>query len=187
MKNIIIAGVGGQGVVLVSKIIGQALCMSGYDVKISEVHGMSQRGGSVVSFVRFGDKVCSPIVDIGECDYILAFEKLEAARWEIYLKQGASMIVNDCEIKPISVILGEDEYPKFVMESLKRKNICVDVINAFELAKNAGSSKAMNIVMLGRLARNLDVPWDIWEKSIEKCVKTQLVDANKKAFLLGLN
>lgn len=184
-KNIMIVGVGGQGSLLASKLLGHLLLTEGYDVKVSEVHGMSQRGGSVVTYVRFGEKVYSPIIDKGEADYIVSFEKLEAARYVQYLKKGGCIVVNTQEIDPMPVIIGAAEYPENLVEKMQNLDIQVDAMDCLALANEAGSSKAVNIVLMGRLSKYFDIPLDKWEKAIEECVPAKFVELNKKAFHLG--
>lgn len=186
-QNIMIVGVGGQGSLLASKLLGALLTDEGYDVKVSEVHGMSQRGGSVVTYVRFGDKVYSPVVSEGEADFIVSFEKLEAARHAPCLKKGGVMVVNTQTIDPMPVITGAAEYPQNVLEELKDKGVKVDESDALSLAEKAGNPKSVNIVLMGKLARYFDIGYDKWISAIEKCVKPQFVDINKKAFELGYN
>ena len=186
-KNIMIVGVGGQGSLLASKLLGHLLCKEGYDVKVSEVHGMSQRGGSVVTYVRYGDKVYSPIIDKGEADYIISFEKLEAARWVSCLRAGGKIITNTRETDPMPVITGAAEYPHGVLDSLSAKGVDIDELDALALAEEAGSSKAVNIVLMGRLSRYFDIPVEKWTAAIEECVKPKFVELNKKAFELGRN
>ncbi len=183
--SVMIVGVGGQGSLLASKLLGKLLCDEGYDVKVSEVHGMSQRGGSVVTYVRFGDKVYSPVITDGEADYIVSFEKLEAARYASCLKEGGKVIVNTQEIAPMPVIVGAAEYPSAILDEMSAKGIHVDAMNALSLAEQAGSSKAVNIVLMGRLAKYFDIPKDKWIAAIEKSVAEKFVEMNKKAFELG--
>lgn len=186
-KNVMIVGVGGQGSLLASKLLGALLTEEGYDVKVSEVHGMSQRGGSVVTYVRFGDKVYSPVISEGEADFIVSFEKLEAARHTPCLKDGGRIIVNTQTIDPMPVITGAAEYPETVLDEIKAKGVLVDDIDALSLATKAGNAKSVNIVLMGRLARYFDIDCDKWLKAIEKCVKPQFAEINKKAFELGYN
>ena len=186
-KNVMIVGVGGQGSLLASKLLGHLLCKEGYDVKVSEVHGMSQRGGSVVTYVRYGDKVYSPIIDKGEADYIISFEKLEAARWVSCLRIGGKIITNTRETDPMPVITGAAEYPHEVLSSLSAKGVDIDELDALALAEEAGSSKAVNIVLMGRLSKYFDIPVEKWIAAIEECVKPKFVELNKKAFELGRN
>ena len=184
-KNVMIVGVGGQGSLLASKLLGNLLVNYGYDVKVSEVHGMSQRGGSVVTYVRFGEKVYSPIIDEGEADYIVSFEKIEAARWIKCLKKDGKIIVNTQRIDPMPVIIGNCEYPENALEELKGAGADIDDIDALSLAIEAGSSKAVNIVLMGRLAKNFDIPYEKWIEAIENTVAPKFVELNKKAFELG--
>ena len=187
-KNIIIVGVGGQGSLLASKILGHLLLNQGYDVKVSEVHGMSQRGGSVITYVRFGDKVFSPVVDKGEADFIVSFEILETARWLSYLKVGGQIVTNTQQIDPMPVITGAATYPENLVEKMKSKNIKVDAMNCLELAQKAGSAKAVNIVLLGRLSHYFsEIPEDAWQKSLEANVPPKFLELNKKAFEFGKN
>lgn len=185
MKSVMIVGVGGQGTLLASRVLGRVMLDAGYDVKVSEVHGMSQRGGSVVTYVRFGNKVYSPVITKGEADYIVSFEKLEAARHAPCLKEGGKIIVNTQQIDPMPVITGAAEYPENVLEEIKAKGVHVDDIDALSLAEQAGSAKSVNIVLMGRLSKYFDIPEQKWLSAIEKCVKPQFVEMNKKAFELG--
>ena len=155
-KNVMIVGVGGQGSLLASKLLGHLLCEEGYDVKVSEVHGMSQRGGSVVTYVRYGDRVDSPIIDKGEADYIVSFELLEAARWTEFLKPEGKIIVNTQQINPMPVIIGAAQYPENLVQKMLDAGIDVDALDALTLAEQAGSTKAVNIVLMGHLSRNFD-------------------------------
>ena len=184
-KNIMIVGVGGQGSLLASKLLGHLLLSEGYDVKVSEVHGMSQRGGSVVTYVRFGEKVYSPIIDKGEADFIVSFEKLEAARYLEYLKKGGRIVVNTQEIDPMPVITGAASYPENLIEKLQQAGAQVDAMDCLSLAEEAGSSKAVNIVLMGRLSRYFDLPVEKWQKAIEECVPPKFAQLNHKAFMLG--
>ncbi len=185
--SVMIVGVGGQGSLLASKLLGNLLTSEGYDVKVSEVHGMSQRGGSVVTYVRFGDKVYSPIVTEGEADIIIAFEKLEAARYAKYLKKGGKIVVNTQQIDPMPVIIGAAEYPNQVLDELTSKGVSVDALDALSLANEAGSSKAVNIVLMGKAAKYFDIPYEKWTSAIENTVAAKFVEMNKKAFDLGFN
>jgi len=184
-KNIIIVGVGGQGTLLASKLLGRILLTKGFDVKVSEVHGMSQRGGSVITFVRYGDKVYSPIVDRGEADVILSFELLEAARWAEYLRTDGVIITNDRQIDPMPVITGAAQYPEDLAEKLRAAGLRVDAFDALTLAEEAGTSKAVNLVLLGRLSRSFDFPESEWMRAIGESVPEKFLEINKKAFLLG--
>lgn len=184
-SNIMIVGVGGQGTLLASRVIGALAVDAGFDVKVSEVHGMSQRGGSVVTYVRFGEKVYSPIIDKGEADFIVAFEKIEAARYLPYLAKDGKIVVNSNETMPVSVITGAAEYPHGVLDDLVSSGVDVDALNALELAQKAGSAKAVNIVLLGRLAKYFDLPKEKWISAIEKTVNPKFIEMNKTAFELG--
>ncbi len=183
--GIMIVGVGGQGSLLASKLLGRLLLDEGFDVKVSEVHGMSQRGGSVVTYVRFGDKVYSPIIGEGEADYILSFEKLEAARFAPCLAKHGKIIVNTQEIDPMPVLIGAATYPVDVLDELTAAGAEIDAMDALTLATKAGSAKAVNIVLLGRLAHYLDIPTEKWLTAIENTVKPRFVEMNKSAFQLG--
>ncbi len=184
-KNIMIVGVGGQGSLLASKVLGQLLLSQGYDVKVSEVHGMSQRGGSVVTYVRFGEKVYSPIVEKGEADVIVSFEQLEAARWLPYLKQGGQIVTNTQRMDPMPVITGAATYPEHIIEKMQEKGAKVDGMDCLALALEAGSSKAVNIVLMGRLSTYFDIAVEDWVAALEACVPEKFLALNKKAFELG--
>ena len=184
-KNIMIVGVGGQGSLLASKLLGRLLLSRGYDIKVSEVHGMSQRGGSVVTYVRFGEKVYSPIIDKGEADFIVSFEQLEAARWTEYLKPNGKIITNTQQINPMPVIIGAAEYPQDLIEKMRTAGIDVDAFDALTLAEQAGSSKAVNIVLMGHLSKNFDFTLEEWLEAIAQSVPAKFLELNKKAFLLG--
>ena len=184
-KNIMIVGVGGQGSLLASKLLGHLLLTQGYDVKVSEVHGMSQRGGSVVTYVRFWEKVYSPVIDKGQADFIVSFEKLEAARYVEYLKESGRIVVNIQEIDPMPVITGAAQYPADLIEKMENLGISVDALDCLSLAEQAGSSKAVNIVLMGRLSKYFDIPLEKWQKAIEECVPPKFLELNQKAFLLG--
>ena len=186
-KNIMIVGVGGQGSLLESKMLGKLLLSQGYDVKVSEVHGMSQRGGSVVTYVRYGEKVYSPIIDKGTADFIISFEKLEAARWVPYLKKGGKIIMSTQEIDPMPVIIGAAQYPENLVEKMQAAGADVDAIDALDLAMQAGSSKAVNLVLMGRLSKYFDATQEAWMEALEACVPPKFLELNKKAFALGRN
>ena len=186
--NIMIVGVGGQGSLLASKLLGHVVMTKGYDVKVSEVHGMSQRGGSVVTYVRFGDKVYSPVIDKGEADYIISFEVLEAARYLPFLKKGGKIIVNSQEIDPMPVITGAAEYPENLLDKMSAAGADVNALDALALANEAGSPKAANIALMGRFSKLFtDITEDEWLSSIEACVPPKFLELNKKAFYLGRN
>lgn len=184
-KNIIIVGVGGQGTLLASRILGAAATIKGYDVKVSEVHGMAQRGGSVVTYVKYGEKVHSPIVAQGTADIILAFEMLEGLRYLPYLKKDGVLIVNNQTIDPMPVITGAMEYPEEIIEKIEQKNIKVVSVNALEKALEAGSSKAVNVALIGTLAKSSPIEKEVFVKALEQTVPEKFLDLNKKAFELG--
>ena len=183
--SIMIVGVGGQGTLLASKLLGKLLMEEGYDVKVSEVHGMSQRGGSVVTYVKFGEKVYSPIITDGEADYIVSFEKLEAARYISCLAPKGKIIVNTQEIDPMPVIIGNAVYPTGVLETLSEAGADIDAFDALSLAEQAGSSKAVNIVLMGRLAGYLGIGKEKWINAIKTTVPPKFTEMNLKAFELG--
>ena len=184
-KNIMIVGVGGQGSLLASKLLGHLLMEQGYDVKVSEVHGMSQRGGSVVTYVRYGEKVYSPVIDRGEADYIVSFELLEAARWLPYLKPGGQIITSTQQIDPMPVITGAARYPEGLVEKMRAAGARVDAMDALSLAEEAGSSKAVNLVLMGRLSHYFHLPEEAWQTAMEAVVPSKFLALNKKAFALG--
>ena len=186
-KNIMIVGVGGQGSLLASKLLGRLLLTKGYDIKVSEVHGMSQRGGSVVTYVRFGDKVYSPVIDKGEADFIVSFELLEAARWTEFLKPGGKLIANTQQINPMPVIIGAAEYPSDLAAKMTAAGIDLDAVDALSLAEQAGSAKAVNLVLMGKLSKYFDIPEEEWLAAIEQSVPPKFLEMNKKAFALGAN
>ncbi len=181
-----IVGVGGQGTLLASRILGSIAIRGGYDVKVSEVHGMSQRGGSVVTYVKYGEDVHSPIIDKGEADLILAFEALEAYRALPWLKKNGKMIANNQQINPMPVITGAAKYPDGIMEKLREKTSLTEV-DALSLAEEAGSVKAVNVVLIGILAQNMSIPYDEWIETIRDTVPQKFLEINLKAFDLGYN
>ncbi len=185
VTNILLVGVGGQGTILASKVLGQVALSLGQEVKVAEIHGMSQRGGNVVTQVRYGEKVYSPIIQLGQADIILAFEKVEALRWLPYLKKGGKIIVNDQEIDPMPVIMGKVPYPENVLEQLKSHGE-VTLIPALDLAKEAGNAKTTNVVLLGVLAKTMDIPQETWQKVLQNLVPAKFLDVNLRAFQLGL-
>jgi len=185
-KNVMIVGVGGQGSLLASKLLGRLLLTKGYDIKVSEVHGMSQRGGSVVTYVRYGEKVYSPIIDKGEADFIVSFELLEAARWTEYLKAGGKIITNTQQINPMPVITGAAEYPQNIHEKIAKK-LNIKSVDALSLAKEAGNIKAVNVVLIGVMAKNTDIAYEKWIDTIKATVPEKFLDVNLKAFDLGYN
>ena len=186
-KNIMIVGVGGQGSLLASKLLGHLLLTQGFDVKVSEVHGMSQRGGSVVTYVRYGDRVASPVIDVGEADFIVSFEVLESARWLPYLRTGGQIVTNTQQIDPMPVVTGAMSYPENLVEKMRSAGAKVDAMDCVSLAREAGSVKAVTLVLLGRLSHYFDFPVDVWQKAIEECVPGKFLEMNRRAFELGRN
>ena len=186
MKNIMIVGVGGQGTLLTSRIIGKSALALGNDVKISEVHGMAQRGGSVVTFVRYGKKVSEPIVEEGTADVIIAFERLEALRYAHFLKEGGVLVVNDCRIDPMTVVTGAMNYPENIIENLK-KDYSVFAIDAQKIAKELGNSKVLNSVVLGYATKHLGIDKETVIKTVEETVPQKTIELNVQAFLRGYN
>jgi len=183
--NIMIVGVGGQGSLLASKILGKAALSCGYDVKVSEVHGMSQRGGSVVTYVKYGDSVSSPVICRGEADFILSFEQLEAYRWLPYLKKGGTIVTGTQKISPMPVITGVKEYPDDIVEKIKEAGVSVYAADALDLADKAGNQKTANVVLLGLLSRYLGIDKDIVLDALRSSVPEKFLDVNLKAFELG--
>ena len=183
-KNIMIVGVGGQGTLLTSRILGKLAINAGYDVKLSEVDGMAQRGGSVVTFVRYGDKVNEPIVEEGQADVLIAFERLEALRYLHFLKKDGVVIVNDWRIDPITVVTGVAAYPEDVIETLKEKRRAI-VVEATAESKKLGAPKAFNIIVLGAAARHMGFEKEDWLRVIETTVPPKTIEVNKQAFEIG--
>ncbi len=183
-KNIMIVGVGGQGTLLTSRILGGITRKAGYDVKLSEVHGMAQRGGSVVTFVRYGDRVAEPIVEEGQADVLIAFERLEAMRYAHFLKKDGAMVINDQRIDPITVVTGAAQYPDGIVEKLGESHR-IYTVDAMGLAKELGNAKVFNIIVLGIAAQHMDFSKEDWLEVIEKTVPPKTVEINKKAFLAG--
>lgn len=186
-KNILIVGVGGQGTLLASKLLGKCILDKGYDVKVSEVHGMSQRGGSVVTYVRYGTEVFSPVIDKGEADMIISFEQLESARWLPYLKKDGILITNTQTINSMPIIMGKAVYPDDVIGKLKSAGVNVITIDALDIALKCGSVKSTNVVLLGVAAKQLGFGTDIWLDCIAGTVPPKTVKINQKAFLSGYN
>ncbi len=185
-KSIMIVGVGGQGSLLASRILGNVLLSQGYDVKVSEVHGMSQRGGSVVTYVKYSEgKVYSPIVELGEADAIISFEVLEAARYVSYLKKGGKIIVSDQQIDPMPVITGAAQYPADIVKKIRDKGIHILDLDALSLAKEAGNAKAANVVLMGALSNIMDFDEQVWLGAVRACVPQKFLELNLKAFDLG--
>ena len=185
VKSILIVGVGGQGTLLASRLLGNALLSRDYDVKVSEVHGMSQRGGSVVTYVRYGESVSSPIIEQGEADIILSFEALEAARFLPYLKKGGKIIVNTQQIDPMPVVTGNAVYPEDILGQIKALGVDVIAADALSLAEQAGSAKAVNVVLMGMLAKQSDIEKQVWLDTVEQTVPPKFLELNLKAFELG--
>lgn len=187
IKSVMIVGVGGQGTLLASRVLGSAMLSQGVDVKVSEVHGMSQRGGSVVTYVRYGDKVYSPIIAQGEADILLAFEALEAARYLPWLKPDGTVIVNTQQMDPMPVVTGKAEYPEDILGKVREQNVKMLAFDALGMAEQAGSSKAVNVVLIGAMAKKLDLPKQAWIDTIKETVPPKFIDMNLKAFELGYN
>lgn len=185
-KKIMIVGVGGQGTLLASRILGNTVIGQGYDVKVSEVHGMSQRGGSVVTYVKYGEKVYSPIIDKGEADIILAFEMLEAYRALPYLKKGGKIIINNQQIDPMPVITGAAQYPEKIDEKISNSADAI-IVDALSLAREAGNTKAVNVVLIGVMAKNSEIEYEKWIETIKTTVPEKFLEVNLKAFDLGYN
>jgi len=185
--DILIVGVGGQGTLLASRVLGNLAQALGYDVKLSEVHGMAQRGGSVVTHVRFGDKVFSPVIDESSADIILAFEKLEALRWTGKLKKNGRMFINTQEIAPMPVITGAESYPADIEERIRALVPDAVFVDALKLAEEAGTAKAVNIVLIGVLARHMDIDKNAFLDAIRETVPQKLLDINLAAFEKGYN
>ena len=183
-RNILLVGVGGQGTILASKILSEGLVKAGYDVKMSEIHGMSQRGGSVSTQIRYGSRVYSPIIGKGEADVIVAFEKMEALRWLDYLKPEGKLVANDHEIPSVPILMGQAEYPKGIIEELESK-ASVLVFKAAALAQELGNSKAMNIILLGALVKAMELGQLDWEEMIRSNVKKGFEELNIAAFKRG--
>ena len=184
-KSVMIVGVGGQGSLLASRLLGNVILAKGYDVKVSEVHGMSQRGGSVVTYVKYGDRVYSPVIEKGEADVIISFEQLEAARWLPHLKKGGRIITSDQKLDPMPVITGAAEYPENLIDKIRGKGIDVTAVDALALAEEAGNAKASNVVLMGVVSQKTDFEEEIWQAALEQCVPPKFLELNKKAFELG--
>ena len=184
-RSIMIVGVGGQGTLLASRILGSVFLSEGYDVKVSEVHGMSQRGGSVVTYVKYGEKVYSPVVELGEADVMISFEQLECARWLPYLKKGGKLVTSDQKLDPMPVITGAAVYPEDILGKIAAKGVEVTAVDALALAEQAGTSKAANVVLMGVVSKKLSFEESVWQAALEKCVPAKFLELNKKAFALG--
>lgn len=182
--NIMVVGVGGQGTLLTSRIIGNVALAAGFDVKLSEVHGMAQRGGSVVTFVRYGEKVYEPVVEEGCVDMLISFERLEAQRYAHFLKPDGKIIVNDCRIDPMTVVIGASEYPLGILEKLSAKHK-VYTIDGGSIAKTLGNSKVLNSVVLGLAAKHIGFSEDEWLEVVKATVPQKTVEINTLAFRAG--
>lgn len=185
-KSILLVGVGGQGTILASKLLTIGLMEAGYDVKMSEIHGMSQRGGAVSSQIRYGEKVESPVIDPGTAQMIVSFEKIEALRWLKYLDKNGTVVVNNYEIPSVSVIIGEEDYPEDVLNIISEKANTI-VVNAADLAKELGNAKVMNIILLGTIIKNMNLTDIDWEGIIRNNIKPKLIDINIKALHVGMD
>ena len=184
-KSRMIVGVGGQGTLLASRILGNVFLAEGFDVKVSEVHGMSQRGGSVVTYVKYGEKVYSPVVELGEADVIISFEQLECARWLPYLKKGGKLVTSDQKLDPMPVITGAAVYPEDILGKIEAMGVEVTAVDALGLAEQAGTSKAANVVLMGVVSKKLPFDESVWQTALEQCVPAKFLELNKKAFALG--
>ena len=185
VNNILLAGVGGQGILLASEVLSEVVLMAGLDVKKNEIHGMSQRGGSVVSHVRYGRKVYSSIIPEGEVDILFSFELLETCRYLPLLRDNGRVVVNDWKIAPPSVALGKQSYPQNLTESIRARFPATTVVRGLDLALEAGNSKTVNTVLLGALSGILDFEKDLWLAALRKMIPEKLLDINMKAFELG--
>jgi len=183
--NILLVGVGGQGTILASKVLAEVAMQLGLAVKMSEIHGMAQRGGSVITHVKLGDEIFSPLVEKGEADVIVAFEQLEALRWLEYLRPGGQVIVNTQVIEPVPVIIGKAKYPQDIIDNIKVKNPTVSALDALEIATECGNAKVSNIVMIGMLAKKLTFPKNLWLQALNKVVPARLLEINVLAFERG--
>ncbi|MGO0986245.1 indolepyruvate oxidoreductase subunit beta [Clostridioides difficile] len=187
VKNVLLSGVGGQGTVLASKILSAGLIDAGYDVKMSEVHGMAQRGGSVTTQVRYGEKVHSPILGKGDVDVLVSFETMEALRYLDFLKPDGKLVVNDYEMPSAPILTGRVDYPENIINDIKEK-VDVTVIKAVDIARGLGNEKVMNVVLLGALIKALQLEDDIdWEKIVSQQVKPKFIEINIKALREGMN
>ena len=184
-KSIMIVGVGGQGSLLASRIIGNVLLSQGFEVKVSEVHGMSQRGGSVVTYVKYGDQVNSPVIVKGEADIIISFEQLEAARWLPFLKKGGHLVTSTQQIDPMPVINGAAVYPEDIIGKIKAQGVDVIAVDAVTLAEQAGTAKASNVVLMGVVSTKMPFEESVWQAALEQCVPAKFLELNRKAFALG--
>ena len=186
-KNILLLGVGGQGTILASKLLTLGLMEEGYDVKMSEIHGMSQRGGSVSSQVRYGEKVWSPVIEKGSADMIVSFEKMEALRWLEYLKKDGKVVVNNHEMMPMPVIMGKADYSPDIIKEMQDNCKDVTVVNATEEAVKLGNGKVMNIILLGTIIKAMGLEDIDWNKIVRENVKPAFVEDNLKAIQVGMS
>ncbi len=186
-KSVLLVGVGGQGTILASKLLTLGLMEEGYDVKMSEIHGMSQRGGSVSSQVRYGEKVWSPVIEKGSADMIVSFEKMEALRWLEYLKADGKIVINDHEMMPMPVIMGKAKYSTEIIDEIKKACQDVTVVNATAEAVKLGNGKVMNIILLGTIIKAMKLDNINWESIIKENVKPAFVEDNLKAIQVGMN
>ena len=185
MLNVMIVGVGGQGSLLASRILGNLFLSEGLEVKLSEVHGMAQRGGSVVTYMRAGEEIASPLIPQGECDVIISFEKIEAARYLPWLKKDGMVVVNDQKISPLSVLTGAAEYPDDILDRVAGKGIKLVAFDALGAAAEAGSARAANVALLGAASREIGFSREAWENAIRSTVKPEFVELNLRAFEIG--
>lgn len=183
--NIMIVGVGGQGTLLASRVLGTVALKKGFDVKVSEVHGMSQRGGSVITYVKMGEKVNSPLIEKGEADVILAFEQLEALRWVDYLNTNGRLITNEQKIDPMPVIMGKAKYPEDIISKLKENVKKFNSTDALSIARECGNIKAVNMVLIGMMAALVDIEKEVWLEAMKEVIPQKLMDVNLKAFTAG--
>lgn len=183
--NVLLVGVGGQGTILAGRVLSRAAISLGGEVKVSDIHGMAQRGGSVVTQVRFGHRVYAPVMAPGTADFLVAFEKLEARRWLYYLKDGGQLIVNDQELPPLPVLTGAAAYPAGLVAEMEKLVKNIVVIDALELARRVGNLKTVNMVLMGALARRLPISREAWEKALADSVPERFIEVNKKAFQMG--
>jgi len=186
ITNVLLVGVGGQGTILASKILTHAALAQSYEVKMSEIHGMAQRGGSVVTQVRMGENVYSPVIEPGEADFIVAFEQLEAYRWAHFLKKDGVLIVNTQKIVPLTVLIGAATYPESILGDLKERVGRFIELDGLKLASEAGNAKATNVVLMGVLSKYMDFPEDSWKNALVAKVPAKLLDLNMKAFASGV-
>lgn len=184
--NVLLVGVGGQGTILASKLLTQVAIAQGYEVKMSEIHGMAQRGGSVVTQVRMGENVYSPVIEAGEADFIVAFEQLEAYRWAHFLKKDGVLIVNTQKIVPLTVLIGAATYPESILVDLKERVERFIGLDGLKLASEAGNAKATNVVLMGVLSKYMDFPEDAWQNALVTKIPAKMLDLNKKAFAYGV-